>query len=84
MPEIGERMTMGALRSRGITVPRRRVRQMLHKVEPISAALRWYSKIKRKPYSVPGPNSLWHIGENDDVIYHNFIDEILYPLRWQP
>ena len=66
MPEIGERMTiyMGALRSRGIIVPRRRVRQMLHKVDPISSALRWHYKTKRKPYSVPGPNSLWHIGKN--------------------
>ena len=27
MPEIGERMTMGALRSRGLTVPRHRVHQ---------------------------------------------------------
>ena len=48
MPEIGERMTMGALRSRGIIVPRHRVRQMLHKVDPISSALRWHSKTKRK------------------------------------
>lgn len=72
MPEIGERMTVGALRSRGITVPRHRVRQMLHKVDPIGAALRWHSKTKRKPYSVPGPNSLWHIGENADrsTSYH--------------
>lgn len=64
MPEIGERMTMGALRSRGIIVPRHRVRQILHKVDPISTALRWNSKTKRKPYSVPGPNSLWHLGKN--------------------
>ena len=39
MPEIGERMTMGALCSRGITVPRHRVRQIIHKVDPISTAL---------------------------------------------
>ena len=37
MPEIGERMTMGALRSRGITVPRHRVRQMLHKMDCCSS-----------------------------------------------
>ena len=70
MPEIGERMTMGALHSRGITVPRHRVHQMLYKVEPISIALQWHSKITRKPYSVSGPNSLWHTGENDDATYH--------------
>ena len=27
MPEIGERMMLGALRSRGIVIPRHRVRQ---------------------------------------------------------
>ena len=63
MPEIGERMTLGALRSRGIFVQRHRVRVVLRKVDPISSALRWRSKTKRRVYSVAGPNSLWHFGE---------------------
>ena len=61
MPEVGERLTMGVLRSRGIIVPRHRVHQILHKVDPISTALWWHSKTNHKSYSVPGPNSLWHI-----------------------
>jgi hypothetical protein len=77
MPEIGERMMLGALRSRGIVVPRHRVRQILHRVDPISIALRWHSKTKRRPYSVPGPNSLWHLG----ILKHSFgsvISHILF------
>ena len=63
MPDIGERMVTGALRSNGIHVPQRRVRQSLHRVDPINIALRWMPRIQRRPYSVPGPNSLWHLGK---------------------
>ena len=62
MPDIGEKMLNGALQSRNIIVPRRRVREALHKVDPINTALRWSTRIKRRRYSVPGPNSLWHLG----------------------
>ena len=85
MPEIGERLTVGALRSCGLIVPRHRVHEILHKVDAISISLRWHSKTKRKPYSVPGPSSLWHIGENlcfvmsssDEILIHRYL---LY--RW--
>ena len=36
----------------------------LHATDPINTAMRWRGQsISRRPYSVPGPNSLWHIGE---------------------
>ena len=38
MPDIGERMTIGALRA---TVPRHRVRRALNNIDPIGSALRW-------------------------------------------
>ena len=41
-------------------VTRARVRDALRSVDPINTALRWQGG--RRPYSVPGPNSLWHIG----------------------
>lgn len=63
MPDIGERMVTGSLRSNGIHVPRRRVQQSLHRVDPINIALRWMPRIQRHPYSVPGPDSLWHLGK---------------------
>ena len=62
LPDIGERMLAGVLRSLQVHVPRRRVRETLHTVDPINTALRWSTKITRRQYCVPGPNSLWHIG----------------------
>lgn len=36
----------------------------LRTADPLSAALRWPGGLTvRRPYSVAGPNSLWHIGE---------------------
>ena len=44
-------------------VTRSRLRQAIHDVDPINTALRWGGTVRsRRPYSVPGPNSLWHIG----------------------
>ena len=62
MPDVGQRMVQGLLRSQGITVPQRRIRESLKRVDPINVGLRWRPRIQRKPCSVPGPNSLWHIG----------------------
>ena len=62
-PEIGETIVWGRLRSLGYLVTRERVRSALHQTDPLSSALRWRGNLtRRRPYSVPGPNSLWHIG----------------------
>ena len=63
MPDIGEKMITGVLRSNGINVQRHRIRKALHSVDPIKTALRWHNKVKRRTYNVPGPMSLWHIGK---------------------
>ena len=58
-PFSGVSMICGSLRSRGIKVTRERVRSTLRTV-----ALRWPAGVtKRRPYSVAGPNSLWHVGK---------------------
>lgn len=63
-PEIGETMVCGHLRSLGVRVARERVRNALRNSDPLSSALRWKGTLtRRRPYSVPGPNSLWHIGK---------------------
>lgn len=63
-PHIGEVMVMGHLRSLGYNVPRARVRNAIRDTDPINIALRWQGTVtSRRPYSVPGPNSLWHIGK---------------------
>ena len=63
-PHLGEVMVMGHLRSLGYNVPRARVRSTIRATDPINTALRWQGTVtSRRPYSVPGPNSLWHIGK---------------------
>ena len=61
---VGESLVTGSLRSRGYRVSRERVRQALRSSDPLSSALRWPGGLThRRPYSVAGPNSLWHIGK---------------------
>ena len=61
-PSIGASMVWGHIRARGYQVTRERVRTSLRAVDPLSAALRWPGGLAvRRPYSVAGPNSLWHI-----------------------
>ncbi len=63
-PALGERMVMGKLRSFGIKVSRSRVRSCIREIDPINTALRWRGHLaRRQPYSVAGPNSLWHQGK---------------------
>ena len=57
-PYVGE-----SPRSLGYQVSRDRVRQALRSTDPLGSALRWPGGLThRHPYSVAGPNSLWHIG----------------------
>ena len=62
-PCFGEKMIIGRLRSMGYQISRSRVRDCVRNADPINTALRWQGNITaRRPYTVPGPNSLWHIG----------------------
>lgn len=67
-PNIGQARLLGALRSRGLNIQRRRVRNCLRSIDPIGTALRWRSAIYRRKYSVPTPNALWHIDSNHKLI----------------
>ena len=63
LPDAGEKLILGKLKSMGYNVTRVRVRDTLRSVDPINTALRWQGEITAcRPYSVPEPNSLWHIG----------------------
>ena len=62
-PNIGESLVIARLHSVGYHVPRARVRSAIRITDPINTALRWRGiSTIRRPYSVAGPNSLWHIG----------------------
>ena len=59
---MGQTMVWGRLRSLGFNVTRERVRQAIRHTDPLHTALRWRGDlIKRQPYAVPGPNSLWYL-----------------------
>lgn len=58
MPNVGEKMLHGILKSRGVRVTRRRFRQVIHSVDPFNTVLRWRAPISRRPYSVRGPKAL--------------------------
>ena len=78
-PYSGESMMMGHLRALGIYVSRQRVRSILRRTDPLNIALRWGSTItSRHPYSVPGPNSLWHIGKYCNYYYYFYITDYCY------
>ena len=62
LPTFEEALVIGTLRSSGHHVTRDRVRRAIHATDPINTAMRWRGQsISRRPYSVPGPNSLWHM-----------------------
>ena len=62
-PNMGETMAVGRFRALGFQVTRDQVRQAIRETDPLNTALRWPGGLtSRRPYSVPGPNSLWHIG----------------------
>ena len=56
-----QRMLMGYLRSCGVHVPRRRVRESIMRVDPNGVRSRLRQALRRRKYLVPGPNSLWHV-----------------------
>ena len=62
-PTVGVSLVLGRLRTMGYRVTRDRVRRALRAADPLSSALCWSGGlVRRQPYCVPGPNSLWHIG----------------------
>ena len=58
-PSMGQTMVWGQLRAMGFSVTRERVRAAVHESDPLYTALCWGGHATiRRPYSVPGPNSL--------------------------
>ena len=59
-----EVMVMGIIRSMGYRVSREKFGQEIREIDPLHTALRWRGwETSRRPYSVRGPNSFWHIGK---------------------
>lgn len=63
-PDVGQSFVQGRLRGMGYRVTRKRIREVMRMQDPLNNALRMPSGLTaRMKYSVPGPNSLWHIGK---------------------
>ena len=58
LPDIGQVMVAGRLRAMGYRLPREQIREAVRTTDPLNTALRWRGATSRRPYSVPGPNSL--------------------------
>ncbi|CAI8026790.1 hypothetical protein GBAR_LOCUS15352 [Geodia barretti] len=62
-PTIGESLVIAPIHCAGYHVSRSRILSAIRITDPINTALRWRGiTASRRPYSVAGPNSLWHIG----------------------
>ena len=59
LPDAGETIVIGALRTRGIHVQRSRIRQAIIEVDPIGRLSRRSIAIVRRVYNVKHPNELW-------------------------
>ena len=60
----GEIVMLGHLRAKGIHVQRWRLRDSIHRVDPINVALRWSARVPGRKYSGKGPHALWHFDTN--------------------
>ena len=72
-PNDGERMMSGHLLQQGIFIQRWRLRASIHRVDPVNTALRRSRTVRRRVYSVPGPNSVWHMDGNHKLIRWHFV-----------
>lgn len=61
LPCCGIRSMQSMLRVNGIVLQRERVRESLHRIDPVGIQDRLRARLHRRQYSVPNPNSLWHI-----------------------
>lgn len=72
-PYSGESYIRGGLKGRQIHVQRERVRESIHRVDPIGRSIRRRYAICRRVYNVKGPNHLWHIDSNHKLISQRFV-----------
>ena len=64
----GQTYIAGYIRSLGLRIQRRRIRESMARVDPRNTALRWACVVRRRKYSVPWPNSLWHLDGHHSLI----------------
>lgn len=51
----------------------KRIIDSLIRIDPINSQIRWATLIKRRKYSVPGPNCLWHLDGHHSLVHWGFV-----------
>ncbi|RVE55409.1 hypothetical protein OJAV_G00236630 [Oryzias javanicus] len=74
-PHTGYRMMKSFLQARGLLVQTTRVRDSLRRIDPIGTEVRALANrtLRRRQYSVPAPNAMWHIDGNHKLIRWRFL-----------
>ena len=72
-PNCGQALLSGYLRSRGIIVQRKRIRESVCRIDPLRQRIRWHPVITRRVYQVPGANSLWHLDGHHSLVRWRFV-----------
>lgn len=72
-PNDGEVLLQGHLFRMGIRISRQAVRNSIHRVDHEGAVARRRSVIRRRIYSVPHPNYIWHIDSHHKLIRWRFV-----------
>ena len=72
-PNNGEVMLAGYLTSEGVRVPRKRLRASIHRVDPAGTEDHRHPAVRRRVYTVPCPNYIWHIDGNHKLIRWRFV-----------
>lgn len=60
-PNAGQTYIQGSLRSRGLRIQRRRLRERLRIIDPIGRAIRHRQAIHRWIYNISSPKQLWWV-----------------------
>ena len=72
-PLSGERIIIGILRAKEVSVQRWKTRESIHRVDLINRAIRCIQIHPRWIDNVPGPNSLWHNDGLHKLIHWKFV-----------
>lgn len=70
---VGYSLMSGHLRSLSLRVQRDRIRASIARVDPENSRICWAVVVSRRTYSVPGPNSLWHIDGHHSLVLWGFV-----------
>lgn len=70
---VGFPMAYGYLRSIGLRIQQKRVKECIRRIDPFFGRLRWATVIHRRSYNVRAPNSLWHIDGHHSLVKYGFV-----------